>query len=428
MLTAHFLEEDVEVKVRMCSFAAIEAHLLPPGADGGKSRCSDTALTFSEFNSPIISQMPEIDVTTLGFAFIIDTFSDDVIGLIVLTSVVDAENHSEVTKVCYGAFRVGIAELASTDLDILTVRISVFLDEVSVEHNQLLDVRFPLGLGPSENLFRDMNMEAGRRIILGYRHRTQLTHRLTPEVNTRSVGSFQRDGFHLDGIRAVVKGAIALALEPVGSSVNDFPVIIRRSGIKLKLEADTIRLIVLQGRIEAHPMTVMIAMKTGIDVVLGVPILDEYAGRDNGIASLNNKQIVKVHVEGSAITLEHFLREDHTVVGENAVVTEALGKDECLEAVRLNAGTDGDVIEERTGVDLKGKFDMRGAGLSEMDDPCGVSREFPMRQGAHLVDESPVNRAGGGTGFSHDDTVSGKSAIRLVVKASLDIIDHNSKN
>ena len=51
-----------------------------------------------------------------------------------------------------------------------------------------------------------------------------------------------------------------------------------------------------------------------------------------------------------------------------------------------------------------------------------------MRQGAHLVDESPVNRTGGGTGFSHDDTVSGKSAIRLVVKASLDIIHHNSKN
>ena len=135
MLAAHFLEEDVEVKIGMCSLIAIEAHLFPPGADGGKSRCADTALTFSEFDSPIISQVPEINVTTLGFAFVINAFSNDVIGLLVLTSVVDAKNHSEVAKVCHGAFRVGIATLASTDLDILAVRISVFLDEVSVEYN-----------------------------------------------------------------------------------------------------------------------------------------------------------------------------------------------------------------------------------------------------------------------------------------------------
>ena len=153
MLTAHFLEEDVEVKVGMCSFIAIEAHLFPPGADGSKSRCADTALTFSEFDSPVISQVPEINVTTLGFAFVINAFSDDVIGLLVLASVVDAENHSEVAKVCHGALRVGIAPLASTDFDILAVRISVFLDEVSVEHNKLLDVRFTLGFGSSENLF-----------------------------------------------------------------------------------------------------------------------------------------------------------------------------------------------------------------------------------------------------------------------------------
>ena len=213
-----------------------------------------------------------------------------------------------------------------------------------------------------------MNMETGRRIVLGYCHRTQLTHRLPPEVNTRGVGCFERDGFHLDGIRAVVKGAVALALEPVGSSVNNFPVIIRCSGIKLKLEADTIRLIVLKGSIEAHPMTVMIAMKTGIDVVLGVPVLDEYAGRDSGIASLNNKQIVEVDVEGSAIALENLFREDHTVVGENTVVAEALRKEECLEAVRLDAGTDGDVVEARRGAALKGKLDLRGSGLNEMDD------------------------------------------------------------
>lgn len=366
-------EESVEAHLAGGGLLAIDAELLPPGADGGHAGAGDDALALAELDGTVGLPVLDVDVASLGLAAHLDAVDHFPEGGILGGDHREADFLREVAEFGLGAVRVYmIAAFASAHDDVLAVGVGVVLYEIGVEPDELFEVALALDLRRAEDLLGDMHMKARGAAALGKGQLREFFHGLGPEVDGGGVHRPQRDGLHLDRELTFGQRAVGLTLEPVRACLGDLVVRLLVSGVQLQFDTDAVGTVVFTGRVEtAVSLIEVVVMTAAVQHVAGVHGLDQKAVGGVLLAGLVQEEVVVVDGEDFVLRGVDLVTEDYTVTAQEAVDTHLFADEHRFERIPDLAGDDADGAQRNLlALDAEGpEVDRtgRGAAVAELE-------------------------------------------------------------